>query len=59
MQNDASMVSQDLPLANITQKELLFPGFNTLIPLFFDTLIPHLPKSKNSSDVTMLVSSIH
>lgn len=60
MSNNESMISgADLPMPSITAKELLFPAFNTLIPLFFECAVPHLNKAKNASDVSVLVGTVH
>lgn len=59
LSNNESMISGEVPLPTITSKELLFPAFNTLIPLFFECSIPHLSKAKNMSDVQVLMGAVH
>lgn len=60
LSNNTSMVSgSELPMPNVSSKELLFPAFNTLVPLFFECTMPHLSKSKNMSDVQVLIGAVH
>lgn len=60
LSNNTSMVSAgEVPVPSVTSKELLFPAFNTLVPLFFECTMPYLSKSKNASDVEVSIGSIY
>jgi len=54
-----SLLSEQFEAPNITVSELLFPAFNMLVPLLFEHVMPHLPKTKNQADVSVLVGSMH
>jgi len=42
-----SMLSEQFETPNITISELLYPAFNTLVPLMFEHVMPHLHRAKN------------
>jgi hypothetical protein len=58
--NNESMLSiTEIPAPNISAQELLFPAFNSLVPLLFESVVPFLAKSKNISDVNIMINCIH
>ena len=54
-----SMLSTEYQMPNITTSELLFPAFNTMIPLLFENVVPYLSKAKNTSDAGILIGTVH
>ena len=52
-------MDEELPIPNITISELLFPAFNSLVPQFFEHILPCLSKMKSSQDLNIFISSIH
>jgi hypothetical protein len=53
------MLTNELPIPKFTMSELLFPAFNTLVPLMFENVVPFLKQIKSGSDVIVLAGSIH
>ena len=52
LSNNESFLSEvNLPTPCISLSELLFPAFNSLIPQFFENILPYLGKSRSDCDV--------
>jgi hypothetical protein len=54
-----SFADEEFPVPNISISELLFPAFNSLVPQFFEHILPFLSKLKNTQDMNILISAIH
>jgi hypothetical protein len=45
---------------NISMSELLFPAFNSLVPQFFENVVPYISeKNRNKGDCEILVTTLH
>jgi len=55
--NESIFETDNLPKLSLS--ELLYPAFNKIVPLLFENVIPYLSKTKNNSDVTILVECFH
>ena len=46
------------PQINIS--ELLFPAFNSLVPQYFENVIPYIvEKQRNKNDCEIMISTLH
>ena len=55
-----SMLGGDMPIApSLSLCELLFPAFNSIVPQFYESVLPYLDKAKSQADVEVLLSVFH
>ena len=57
---DDSMLGGEVPVApSLSLCELLFPAFNSIVPQFYESVLPYLDKAKSQADVEVMLSLFH